>query len=290
MKKLVLLVLILTTSFAFSQNKEEKAKQKAAKLANNYVYDANKELANKEFIDAEANYRRAISKNGENATAKYNLGNAYYRENSLGEAFSRFKQAGDVALSKTQKHKAFHNMGNVFMKNKEFGKAVEAYKEALRNDPTDDQTRYNLALAKQKQKEQQDQNKDNKDQNKDQNQDQNKDQNQDKKEGDNEEKDKKDDKKDQDQNKEGENDDKKDGEKKPDENKDGEGDKKEDKKDKNKGGDQPKDQKGKPRPNQLSPQQVKNLLEAMNNEEKKVQKKLNAKKLKGKPTKREKDW
>ena len=287
MRKVIFISCLLIATVAFSQ-KEEKAKQEAARIANNLVYEANKELEGKEFTDAEVNFRKAISKDGENSTAKYNLGNAYYRENSLGEAFSRFKQSSEVALSKAQKHKAFHNMGNVFMKNEEYDKAVEAYKESLRNDPTDDETRYNLALAKQK-KEQQGGGGDNNDQNQDQKDQDKKDQ--DKKEGDNEDKDKEGDKKD-DEKKDGE-DDKKEGDKKPDENKDGEGDKKEDKKDQNKGGDQPKDEKEepkKPRPNQLSPQQVKNLLEAMNNQEKKVQEKLNKKKVKGVPVKNEKDW
>lgn len=290
MKKVIFILFVFVAATVFSQE-VEKEKQRATRIANNLVYEANEELAGKEFIDAETTYRKAISKDGENATAKYNLGNAYYRENSLGEAFLRYKQSGDVALSKVQKHKAFHNMGNVFMKNKEFEKAVEAYKEALRNDPTDDETRYNLALAKQK-KEEEGGGGDNDDQNQDKKDEDKKDQ--DKKEGDNEEeKDKEGDQKEEkkEDGKEGE-EDKKDGKDKPDENKEGEGDKKEDKKDQNKGGEQPKDEKGKPqpRPNQLSPQQIKNILEAMGNEEKKVQEKLNAKKVKGVPVKNEKDW
>ena len=284
------LILSLLTTALYAQNtdkKEEKRKAEAARVSNNLVYEANEELSGKEFVDAETTYRKAISKNGENATARYNLGNAYYRENSLGEAFLRYKQAGDVAESKVQKHKSFHNLGNVFMKNKEYEKAVEAYKEALRNDPTDDETRYNLALAKQKQ-EKEGGGGGGDDKNQDQNQDQNK--NQDKQEGDKEKDENSDKKDDQQDGKDGE-DDKKEGDK-PDENKEGEGDQKQDKKDQNKGGDQPKDnkQQQKPRPNQLSPQQIKNLLEAMNNEEKKVQKKLNAKKVKGVPVKNEKDW
>ena len=46
----------------------------------------------------------------------------------------------------------------------------------------------------------------------------------------------------------------------------------------------------KPKQGQLSPEQVKSLLEAMNNQEKKVQDKINAKKVKGKPVKTKKDW
>ncbi|MEL6918793.1 MAG: hypothetical protein AAFO99_13810, partial [Bacteroidota bacterium] len=68
------------------------------------------------------------------------------------------------------------------------------------------------------------------------------------------------------------------------------GDKKEEKNKQPQQGDQPKEQKQQPRPNQLSPQQVKNLLEAMQNEEKKVQEKIDAKKVKGVKVKKEKDW
>jgi predicted negative regulator of RcsB-dependent stress response len=50
---------------------------------------------------------------------------------------------------KTSKHKAFHNLGNVFMKKKNYTEAVEAYKNALRR-PSDEETRYNYALAKKK--------------------------------------------------------------------------------------------------------------------------------------------
>ena len=47
-----------------------------------------------------------------------------------------------------EKHKAYHNLGNTFMNDKKYQEAVESYKEALRNNPKDDETRYNLALAK----------------------------------------------------------------------------------------------------------------------------------------------
>ena len=42
--------------------------------------------------------------------------------------------------------------------------------------------------------------------------------------------------------------------------------------------------------NQISTQQLKNLLEAMNKEEKKVQDKVNKKKFKGNPKSNKKDW
>lgn len=170
------------------------------------------------------------------------------------------------------------------MKNKEYEKAVETYKEALRNDPTDEETRYNLALAKEMLKKDQQENKDQKD-NKDQkeeNKDDNK--NQDNKEEGDKDKDEK-----------GENqDDPKDPNKNGEDNKnpkEGEGDKKDQGNEGDKKDEKSKEGEGqKPRPSQLSAQQIKNLLEAMSNEDKKVQEKINAKKVKGTPVKTEKDW
>lgn len=268
----------------------DKEKAKALQSSTNYTWEANKELSRNNFVNAEANYRKAIAKSTENVAAPYNLGNAYYEHETYSEAFTRFKEAGERASNKKEKHKAYHNMGNVFMKTKEYQKAVDAYKEALRNDPTDEETRYNLALAQEMLKKQQeedkknDQNQDNKDQEDKKDQDK-----KDKKEGDNKEGDQGDQKQDEKKD-EGDQGDKED-EKKED-NKEGEGDDKEEQNKQPSEGDEPGDrqEQKQPRPNQLSPQQVKNILEAMQNEEKKVQEKMDAQKVKGVKVKNEKDW
>lgn len=78
-------------------------------------------------------------------------------------------------------------------------------------------------------------------------------------------------------------DDKKDGDK---DKKDNKGDQNKDKKD-NKPGNQGQP---KPMPGGISKQRTENLLDAVNNEEKKIQDKVNAQKVKGKPVQTEKDW
>ena len=182
----LILGLLFCTVWAYGQEGEAaKEAEKALQASTNLTWDANKELTTNDFIAAEGEYRKAISKSSDNTVAPFNLGTAYYNRESFEEAFGRFKQAGEKSKEKPGKHKAFHNMGNVFMKNKEYQKAVEAYKEALRNNPTDEETRYNLALAKKMMENQQDeqnndQNDDNQDQQdqqdqKDKNQDQNND-------------------------------------------------------------------------------------------------------------------
>lgn len=282
--KIITFILLLITTLTFSQEKD-KEQLLALKKANDFVYEGNTLVQEDDFVSAEMAYRKAISEKPETIAGIYNLGNSYYEKGAYNEALYRLEQAAKSASSKEEKHKAFHNIGNILMKNKQCKEAVEAYKNALRNNPTDDETRYNLGLAKvcaEEQKDQQDQNKDdqeNKDENKD-----NKD-NQDNKEGEN-----KDDKKDQGDkdNKEGDNkeDKKNEGDK---ENEDGKP--KDDKKDQGKG-DQEKEQEQKPQPQQgqLSPQQIKSLLEAMSNQEQKVQEKMNEEKQKGVIIKTDKDW
>src|SRR5690554_3147056 len=260
----LLAALLLIPFFTFAQQTKEQEKElKASQL---HLSEAQQSLQNEDFVSAEAQYRKAISLNPKNETAKYNLGTAYYGKEKNAEAMLRFKQAATTATTKEEKHRAFHNLGNTFMNKKKYQEAVESYKNALRNNPNDEETRYNLALAQDlldknppPPEDSDDQNQDKQDQD---NQDDNEDQ------GDNK------DEKDKGEEKEDKGDDKKD-EGKPNEPKDEEGD---------------KPQQQQPVPGQLSPEQVKSLLEAMENEEKKVQDKINAEKQKGVKIKSDKDW
>ena len=216
---------------------------------------ANSEFADKKYAAAEAEYRISLSNNPKKSISAYNLGNAIYKQNNNSEALFSYENAIKNATARPEKHTAFHNSGNIYMKEKNYSAAVEAYKNALRNNPNDEETRYNFALAKKMLK----------------NNPPKKDDKKDKKEKKKDDK-KKDDKKD-----------KKKDDKKKDDKKDG------DKKDKN---DQKNNQDGqpKPKPGGIQKERVQNLLDAVNNEEKKIQDKVNANKVKGKPIQTEKDW
>jgi len=236
-------------------------------------YNKGNKLSGNNFEQAEKNFRIAINDSLSDLKASFNLSNKYYTEGLYDEAISRQIEATKLAKDNSQKHRTFHNLGNALMKKELCSEAVLAYKNALRNDPSDDETRYNLALAKKCEEEQQ-----NDDQNKD---DQNKDnENKDDQNKDNENKD--------DQNKDNEG---KDDQNKDDQNKDSEDNDNQNKNDQNK--DDNKSEKPKENKNQqskLSPQQIKNLLKAMENAEKKVQAKVNDKKQKGTKVVSEKDW
>ena len=274
LKNISCVILLLVTTFSIEAQDSSKEKQKALKESKVSLSDASYELGNDNFTFAEAAYREAIALNPKEATGKYNLGNAYYNKELNDVAMSRFKQAAAVAETKSDKHSAFHNLGNTYMNEKKYQEAVESYKNALRNNSKDEETRYNYALAKELLE---DQEKNGGGDDKENEEENNK---EDKKENQDNENNKKD----------GEDGDQKDENDKGEE----EQDKKEgdDKKDKGKPDESKEEQQEqqKTEPGKLSPQQVKNLLEAMNNEEKKVQDKINAKKQKGKKVKSQKDW
>lgn len=271
MRTLLIILLCFTTFISFSQDKDlEEQELLIQKKSNNYVHQGNELVTKEDYIAAEMEYRKAISEKSNTVAGTYNLGNSYYKKGNYEEALYRQQQAAKNATDKADKHKAFHNIGNILMKNKQCKEAVEAYKNALRNDPTDEETRYNLGLAKECAKQQQDDEDKNKDKDK---------------KDDNKDEDQKDqDKKDQDQKDQDKGDqDKKEGDDEKDK-----GEPKDDKKDEGKG-DEKKDQQ-QPQPGQLSPQQIKNLLEAMNNQEQKTQEKINAEKQKGVRVRTDKDW
>lgn len=245
MKQFTIYLCLLFSVAAFSQEKD------------NNLPDGNKSYVAKNYVDAEADYRISASKFPKKAIAAYNLGNAIYESKQPAEAGLAYEKAISNSKERNEKHNAFHNLGNVFMKQKDYTKAVQAYKNALINDPSDEESRYNYALAKKMLKD----NPPKKDDKKDKKKDDKKDKNKDKKK-----------------------DDKKDGDK--DKNK-GDKDKKDDKKD---GKDKPQNSQSKPKEGGISKQRLENLLDAVNNEEKKVQDKVNKKKVKARPIKTEKDW
>ena len=252
MRKLFLYSLILISVVAKAQEKDKDLPK------------GNEAFVEKKFADAEADFRISQSKNPKKAIASYNLGNSIYRQNQAGESKYQFAKAIKLAKTRPEKHSAFHNLGNALMQEKDYSNAVEAYKNALRNNPTDEETRYNYALAKEYLKNNPPK-KDDKDKDK--------------------KKDKKDDKKD-----------KKDDKKKDDDKKDGKDkDKDKDKDDKKKSDDKKDDKnqndgKPQPQPGGISKQRLESLLEAVNNEEKKVQDKVNLQKVKTNPKTPEKDW
>lgn len=148
----------------------------------------NKLYRSKEYSKAEIDYRKALEVNKSDRTTIFNLANVLYRTDRGEEAGKLYQSLAPhlSLLSPTQAADLTHNAGNTAFRAKQLEQAIEFYKESLRRRPSDEDTRYNLALAQKLLEDQkknggggQDQKQDqNKDQQKDQQQDQQKDQQQ----------------------------------------------------------------------------------------------------------------
>lgn len=133
----------------------------AAQTDRQSIRQGNRQFRAQEFAKSEVEYRKAVAKNPRNAQAVYNLGCALMAQQKDSAAVVQFQNAGKMETVKMRKAMAYHNIGVICQQHQMYGEAIEAYKEALRNNPKDDETRYNLALCKRQQK--------NQPQNKDQN-------------------------------------------------------------------------------------------------------------------------
>ena len=144
-----------------------------------YIRQGNQFYVDSLFEKAEVEYRKALDLNAANTDALFNLGNALFNQVSqtsekAQEALSQYVTASKLETDKARLAHIYHNMGVLLYMAQQYGESVEAYKEALRNNPADHETRYNLAMAmhmnKQQQQQQQYQQQDHQQQNQEQQQ------------------------------------------------------------------------------------------------------------------------
>ena len=159
--------------------------QAGAQTDRNLIRQGNRAFKSQKWAVAETQYRKAISNNQKNPQAIYNLGCALMAQQKDSMAIQQFTNAAQLETNRLRRAASYHNMGVIMQNHHEYAQAIEYYKMALRCNPQDNETRYNLALCKKLLKnnpQNKDKNKDNKDKNKDKNKkDQNKDKNKDNK-------------------------------------------------------------------------------------------------------------
>lgn len=143
-KYIGLFFLLIAATTVDAQKAERDLIRKGNRMYNDSVYE-----------NAEVNYRKALEINPKSTVAMYNLANTLMQQNKLQEAMEQFAGAAKVEKEKPNLAQIYHNMGVIFQSQKDYAKAIEAYKESLRNNPKDDETRYNLALAQKLLKDQQ---------------------------------------------------------------------------------------------------------------------------------------
>ena len=153
-------MLLAVASASFAQNDRD------------YIRRGNRLYRAKKFNKAEVEYRKAVAANSENPQAVYNLGCAMMMIQKDSVAVTYFERASQLEQNKLRRAKSNHNIGVILQNHKMYDKAIEAYKNALRDNPNDNETRYNLALCKKllkKQPKDKDRKKDNKNKDKKQN-------------------------------------------------------------------------------------------------------------------------
>lgn len=175
-KRVIVVVFLLGLStFAMAQTDRD------------YVRKGNKAYRKGDYINAEIAYRKALAKNNTNPQALYNMGCVYSKKKNKDikqnqdTAVSYYKMAARHETDAKRRSLSYHNMGVIAQANKDYDKAISAYKDALRNNPGDNESRYNLIQCMKQQKNKQQQNdKNNRQNNNDKNKDKNKNKNKDK--------------------------------------------------------------------------------------------------------------
>ena len=183
MKKCYILSLLLCVGAgqALAQEKTDR----------DYLRSGNKLYNDSLFIKAEVDYRKALEINPKSTDAMFNLANTLLMQQKAKEAMEQYESVSKIEKDKEKLAQIYHNMGVILQSGKQYPQCIEAYKESLRNNPKDDETRYNLALAQKllkdqqqdqqnqdQQQQQQEQKEDKQDQNKDQQEQDQKDQQQ----------------------------------------------------------------------------------------------------------------
>lgn len=221
-----------------------------AQQENKYIQEGNKQYDRKQYDAAEQYYRQALEKQPARQEATYNLGNALYNQQKLDESIASYDAIASTTSDPSIRSKAYHNMGNAYLEKKDYEKSIEAYKQALKADPTDMDTKYNLAYARSMLKQQQDQQQQNKQDQQDQQQNQDQ-QNQDQN---------KQDQQNQNQNKQDQ--------------------QQQNQQQENR---QPQDKK-------FTPEELERIMQTLNKDDKDVQNKVSKQRTEGSRTKSDKDW
>ena len=112
----------------------------------------------KNYSQAEEEYRKALQNDEKSVSANHNLGNSLYQQKRFDEAAKYFESAALASTSEDKKAKSYHNLGNAYLSQMStvetpaqgqevLQKSIDAFKQSLKHNPNDDATRYNLAYA-----------------------------------------------------------------------------------------------------------------------------------------------
>ncbi len=151
---ILVLCSILFATLAMAQNDRD------------YIRRGNRLMKDTVYAKAQVQYQKAIEQDNTNSQAHYNLGNSLVFQDKAEDAMKEYEQAVKMETNKIRRSQVYHNMGVLLQSSKQYDKALACYKNSLKNDPSNDETRYNYALCLYQMKKQQGQ-QDNQDQEQD---------------------------------------------------------------------------------------------------------------------------
>jgi Ca-activated chloride channel homolog len=122
------------------------ARPVSAQADRKLIREGNRLYHKEQFSESELSYRRALEKD-ESLQARFNLGNSLFKQERFDEAVRFYGELAGEVDDPVNRSKIFHNLGNSMLMSGQIEESIEAYKEALRNNPRDEETRYNLAFA-----------------------------------------------------------------------------------------------------------------------------------------------
>ncbi len=134
------LLLIAAVLFFFNEQLDAQETDKG-------IQKGNELYKQKQYDKAAEAYDEVLAKDPSSATAKVNKANALYRGNKTADAIKILDDLAAGTDNKETKARAYYNKGAILSGQKKLEESIEAYKDALRQDPSDNQARENLQKA-----------------------------------------------------------------------------------------------------------------------------------------------
>ena len=153
-RKYILILFLLVCVTAIQAQNERKFVRQGNKYYDKAMADTTRRDT-AQFSQAEIEYRKALDKKPDDQKWNFNLADALYKQMKFEESADKFKDIADRTTDKTEKSRALHNLGNSLLMNNKLDESIAAYKDALRNNPNDLETKYNLLYAMNMKKKQQ---------------------------------------------------------------------------------------------------------------------------------------
>lgn len=139
MKSSVLIFLLLfSSSMSFAQDED---------AWRDSLLVARKAYEKKNYSEALKYYESAQKIAPDDIDLSDEMAQSAYKARDFERAEKIYQQGSSTKMSKRERGDAMHNMGNAQMRQENYEGAIESYKEALRNNPNDEETRYNLSKA-----------------------------------------------------------------------------------------------------------------------------------------------